>query len=241
MDTPLESTFEEYTQSHYKSWAEFARNKGYGKDIKPVLVSGIDMTRDFAMVAYSNEGAFLKSSSTIAIPMFVFTPPPFRGTWRTRLSPYTNDGPQQFTPPPRERAIDFPSSQPVDVGGIPGGFNQCVFVRYYTMRSRKWMPMFPEVIRASAGPDDLGSGENRGDTSPELTVQYSAESMVDNVGDLGGQWSPSTDSSDSEPDTVVRNTPSVRCLPCLLISSLNFTSRTRNTIPGMPSQITYSR
>jgi len=215
-DTPLESTFEQYTQSHYKSWAEFARDKGYGNDIQPVLVSGFDVTRDFAMVAYSNEGAFLKSNSTIAVPMFASTPPPFRGTWRTRLPPYTNDGPQQYIPTSRERAIDFPSSQLAGAGGIPDGFNHCVFVRYYTMRSRKWMPMFPEVIRASAGPHDLGSGDNRGDTFPELAVQYGAEPMVGSDGNLGDHWGPTADGTDSEPDIVVRNTPSVWFLSCPL-------------------------
>ena len=53
-DIERESAFEEYTKRHYDSWVTFARNEQHGNDIKPVLVTGVDMTRDFAMLAYSN-------------------------------------------------------------------------------------------------------------------------------------------------------------------------------------------
>ena len=69
--------------------------------------------------------------------------------------------------------------------------------------------MFPKVIRAGAGPHDLGSGDNRGDTFPELTVHSDAESAMDADEDPGGQWSLDTDDAGSEPDIVVRNTPYV--------------------------------
>ena len=105
-DSLLESTFRRYTVRHYESWVAFARHKEYGDDIQPVLVSGLDMTRDFAMVAYSNESTPLGSSQPFAIPMFAS--PSFRGTWRTRYSPHINHGPRLRSPPPRERAIYSP-------------------------------------------------------------------------------------------------------------------------------------
>jgi hypothetical protein len=77
------------------------------------------------------------------------------------------------------------------------------------------MGLFPKVIRAGAGPHDLGSGDNRGDTFPELTVRPMLNLRRDDE-DLGGQWDPTTDDTDSESDIVVRNTPSVwflRALP----------------------------
>jgi hypothetical protein len=71
------------------------------------------------------------------------------------------------------------------------------------------MPMFPKVIRAGAGPHDLGPGDNKGGTFPELTVQSSAELAMDNDEDLGGQWGLDTDDAGSEQDIIVRNTPYV--------------------------------
>jgi len=68
-DTLRESAFEKYTKRHYESWVAFARHMEYGNDVHPVLASGLDMTRDFAMVAYSNESTSLESDLTIAVPL----------------------------------------------------------------------------------------------------------------------------------------------------------------------------
>ena len=203
----LESAFGEYTKRHYESWVKFARQKKYGDNVQPVLVYGFDMTRDFAMVAYSNEDASLETDLTIAVPMIGSASASLWGTWRTRCSPHTNHGPQQCCPPPREQVADS-SSQLAGVGGNREEFDQCVFIRYYTMRWRKWR--FPKVIRAGAGPHDLGSGDNRGGTFPELTVHESdAEPMMDGDEDPRGQWGPIADDTDSEADAVIRNTPYV--------------------------------
>ena len=216
-DSLRESAFEKYTKRHYESWVAFARTKEYGNDVHPVLVSGFDMTRDFAMVAYSNESTSLESDLTIAVPMLASASASVWGTWRTRCSPHTNFGPQQCSLPLSDRVIGFPSSQSLEPGSIPNEFNQCVFVRYYTMRSRKWMP--PKVIRAGAGPHDLGSGDNRGGTFPELTVLSNAEHMSSGDEGLGGQSNLTADDTDSEPDIVVRNTPQVLFLSCFHLRS----------------------
>ena len=206
-DSPLEAVFERYTKRHYESWVAFARHKGYGDHVQPVLVSGFDMTRDFAMVVYSNEGASLEADLTITVPMLASTSTSVWGTWRTRCSPHTNYGPQQCNLPSNDRTIDLPSSQSVDPGSIPNEFDQCVFVRYYTARLRKWMP--PKVIRAGAGSHDLGSGDNRGDAFPDLTVQSGVEPMASDDGDLGGQSDLTADDTDSGSVVVVRNAPRV--------------------------------
>ena len=52
-DTRLESTFKAYTKRHYDSWVTFVRGTGEGDTVRPVLVTGVDMTKDFAMMAYS--------------------------------------------------------------------------------------------------------------------------------------------------------------------------------------------
>ena len=209
-DSLMESIFEIYTKSHYESWVTFARQKGYGDDVQPVLVSGFDMTRDFAMVAYSSGSTSLESDLTIGVPMVASASAALWGTWRARHSPHTNYGPQECIPPPPERAIDLSSLQLAETSRIPSEFNQCVFIRYYTMRMRlRW---FPKVIRAGAGPHDLGPGDNTGDTFPDLLVQSDAEPTSSDDDDPGEEW----EDTDPLPSVVIRNTPHVWCLPCAL-------------------------
>ena len=69
-DSLLDSAFEAYTVCHYESWVAFARDKQYGDNVHPVLVSGVDMTRDFAMVVYSNRSTSYERKQAIAVPMF---------------------------------------------------------------------------------------------------------------------------------------------------------------------------
>lgn len=202
IDTLVEDAFREYTERHYKSWIEFARNKRYGRDVRPVLVTGFDLTKDFAMVAYSQEGTSLESDLTINVPTIASTSASLWGTWRTRCSPHTNHGPQEYGAIPTERITEFPSSQPAAARTVPTEFDQCVFIRYFTMRWR--MAIFPKVIRAGAGPHDLGSGDNTGDPSWEPMV------ATDDGDGMEGQWDPTADEDGSEPEVVVRNAPSVR-------------------------------
>ena len=241
-DSLLDSAFEAYTVRHYESWVAFARYKQYGNNVHPVLVSGVDMTRDFATVAYSNRGTSQEPGPTIAIPMFSSASTSFQGTWRIRHLAHTNHGPQQPSRPPRERTRYIPS--PLELGderGTTDNYVQCVFVRYYTMRSKGLLALFPKVIRASAGPHDLGPGDNTGNTSPELSVQSGAEPAITSNEDLGGQWDPTENDTEPEPGIVVQNTSYVWYLPHLFVSTLNFTFRMRNTTAGMLLQIMYSR
>lgn len=230
-DSLLESTFKTYTVRHYKSWVEFACHKRFGDDVRPVLISGVDMTRDFAMVAYLNKGVSYESRPIIEVPMFASDPTSFRGTWHTRCLAHTNHGPQQTSPSLFRRVgyNPFPS-QLEGTGSTATGFTQCVFVRYYTMRSRG--PLFPKVLKASAGPHDLGPGDSSGKTLPELFVQSSAEHIMSGDEDFGGQWSPA-DGAESEPDIVVRNTLYVCSLLYPFVSTLNFVFRMKSMIAGM--------
>ena len=202
-DSLMESIFEKYTKRHYESWVAFARQKGYGDDVQPVLVSGFDMTKDFAMAAYSNVSASLESDLTIGVPTIASASATLWGTWRARHSPHTNYGPQECIPPPPGRAIDFSSLQLAETPRIPSEFNQCVFIRYYTMRMK--LRLFPKVIRAGAGPHDLGSGDNTDDTFPDLLVQLDAESTLSSDDDPEEEG----EDTDLEPGNVIRNTPSV--------------------------------
>ena len=162
------STFKSYTERHYESWVTFARNGGHGNDVRPVLVSGFDMTGDFAMVAYSNEDPSLEPDLIVDAP----TPGPTSvwGTWRTRRSCHTNHGPS--SPPSREQAIGLPSSQQADARSIPDGFNQSVFIRYYTVDRKT---LFTTLNNAGVGSHDPGPWHNEGDDFTESTLRSDDE------------------------------------------------------------------
>ena len=156
------------------------------------------------MVAYSNESASGESDLTIAVPMVASASASVWGTWHSRCSPHTNYGPQECSPPPPERAIGSPeSSQSAEASRIPSEFNQCVFIRYYTIRKR--LGWFPMVIRAAAGPHDLDPGDDTGDNFPELMARLNTEDM---------------DDADLESDIVIHNTPSVWLLIRVVIHIL---------------------
>ena len=142
-DAMMETAFEEYTKRHYESWVAFARNKQSGDDVRPILVSGFDMTKDFAMVAYSYEDTPLEPDLMTAVPMVASTSASMWGMWYTQRLPHTNYGPQECTP--LAQTVDTSSLQLEEAETVPDPVRQCVFIRYYTMRRR--FGLFPKVIR----------------------------------------------------------------------------------------------
>ena len=217
-DVELECIFKAYTKRHYDSWVTFAHETGHGDDIKPVLVTGVDMTRNFAMMAYLNDSVSLASEFTTSIPMVGSASASAWGAWRTEGLIHMNCGPQLCCPPP---STQNPNLTPFGNGGtetVPDEYNQCVFIRYYTMRKRALV--FPTVIRAAAGPHDLGPGSHDDEGLPEVITRSESDSGSDIVstmweenGDDDGSWATSID---SESDIVVQNTTSVRSSPRLL-------------------------
>jgi len=193
-DIQLEGAFGDYTKEHYDSWVTFARELGHADDIKPVLVTGVDVTKDFAMMAYSKDDNDLTAEFTVSAPGVAF---PW-GAWRTPGVVYTNCGPQPRRPPLGNNPTETTSDE----------YNQCVFVRYYTMRKRLGIP---RIMRAAAGPHDLGPGSPHDEWSP-LEAQYNSDSGSDTVPspfDEGEDDRGSVTSIDSEADGVIHNTTAV--------------------------------
>jgi len=210
-DVELESNFKAYTKRHYDSWVAFARDTGHGDDIKPVLVTGVDMTRDFAMMAYSSDSISLASEFTTEVPMVASASASAWGTWRTEGLVHTNCGPQSRCPPPPTQTTGLIHSGSSNTDTVPGEYNQCVFVRYYTMRKRALV--FPTVIRAAAGPHDLGPRGRDDEELPEVEVQSDSDLDSDTEPGLwdrdGDDDRSSVTSIDSESDIVFHNTTSV--------------------------------
>ena len=182
------------------------------------------MTKDFAMVAYSKNRASGQAGASFSAPMFGASASA-QLTWHAECSPHVKHGPQDRSPPSgisllsvfkrkKKKGKAVPSSQSGAEETPTAEYNQCVFIRYYTMQFK--LRLFPKVIRAGAGPHDLGSGENRGNTFPELAVRSDAEPM----------------SGDED---------SVRFFPCLFVSALTVALRVKNMTVGAPSRTTCSR
>jgi len=197
-DVQLERTFKEYAKEHYDSWVTFARDRGHPDDIKPVLVTGVDMTRDFAMMTYSKDDNDLTVGFTISAPGI--TSP--WGAWRTPGVIYTNCGPQPRRSPIEDSRMGTDSDE----------YNQCLFVRYYTMRKRLWIP---RVIKAGAGPHNLGPGSPESGGGSPLEAQPNSDSGSDAVSSAfgdGGDGGGSITSVHSEEDVIVHNTTTVQTL-----------------------------
>jgi hypothetical protein len=213
-DVELESFCKAYVKRHYDSWVAFACDTGHGDDLKPVLVTGVDMTRDFAMMAYSNNGVNLASEFKVSAPMVASVSASVWGTWLTEGLVYTNCGPQLCSPPPLAQTTDpTPSgSGNSGAGAVPDEYNQCVSVRYYTIRKRALV--FPMVIKAAADPHDLGPGARDDEELPEVEAQSDPDSSSDVTSSLrnedGYDDRSFTASVGSGSDVVIHNTAPVR-------------------------------
>ena len=232
-DTDLEAAFEDYTKRHYNSWVTFARDKRCGNDIKPVLVSGVDMTKDFAMMAYSNNDTSRSCKFIVSGPIAGSSSSSVWGKWKTQGVVHTNCGPCCSQP-------DGLGREPPDIDAMetPDDFKQCVFVRYYTMRFRALV--FPKVTKAGAGPHDLGSGDNHDGRFSELSMPLNLDlgTKVDRDGDSTPDHLGSAAGYDSELE-ISRNVPSV-CQFSPPLPVLTLLSR-RKRIPLTSLQNTSSR
>ncbi|KAF9790499.1 hypothetical protein BJ322DRAFT_393495 [Thelephora terrestris] len=200
-DVEREGHFKEYTRKHYNSWVEFARQNGHGDgDLNPVLVTGVDRTRDFVMLCYS------KDNDRVINCEFT-TPIPGANDYGKWNFPdefvHTNHSPQTLRGPLPTQVTDPTSSGDNDPETIS---DQHVFIRYFTVRKRLWVPM---VIKASAGPHELGGGGyGYDDDGSPLEVLCGSDQGPDllytpsNLSD-GDGCSPA--STDTECDSVVHN------------------------------------
>ena len=204
-DVELIGNFEKYTKDHYDSWVAFARKAGHGDDVKPILVTGVDMTRDFAMMTCQNNGEQRTFRFTTSAPGVGSV----WGTWHSKVPIYTNSGPRPSRTSSLTQTMDPPPPSIPHTDTTPDEYDQCVFIRYYTVRKRLGIP---RVVKAAAGPHDLGPGgydevssllEELSDPGPDSDT---ASSLFDDDDQRGS----SATSSDPEDDTPVHNTTHVR-------------------------------
>ena len=212
-DIERAGTPEKYIKEHYASWVEFASVTGHG-DINPILVTGVDRTGDFAMMSYDDDDGDLRSEFTTSVPGDPSASA--WGTWYITGFIHTNCGPQlRFSPSSIQTMVSVASGSN-DTGHVSDEYDQCVFVRYYTMRKRLGIP---KIIKAGAGPHDPGSGDRKDGGSPAVEAQSPSNSSSDILSsfcdDDGDNDRSSVTSIESEPETIIHTTTAVRSSPCL--------------------------
>ena len=201
-DIQRELRFKNYTKQHYDSWVDFSREQEHGDDIQPVLVTGVDLTREFATVAYSNNRTNIRCTFSAAVPAVASASASVWGSWDAEELVHTNCGPRAVRPPQGNRGSSEGSTPGSAVP--PDEYNQCVFIRYYTIRKLLFIPM---VIKAGAGPHQLPKPDPRDDSTgkEELKLQPSSDDDSTEVDH------PETGSRGNTFDEVIHNVPSV-CL-----------------------------
>ena len=208
-DIQRAGTFDNYVKRHYNSWVAFARETGHDNDINPVIVTGVDRTKDFAMMSYLSDDDHLRSEFTTLDLRDAFAS--VWGIWHTSGFVHTNCGPQLRSSPSPTQAVDLASSGNNNTETVSDEYDQCVFVRFSTMRTRLGIP---RVIKASAGPHDLGSGSRENESSPKVEARSPSDSSLDSMSsscdDDGRNDTSSVTSIESESDIVIHNTTAVR-------------------------------
>ena len=183
-----------YIKKHYSSWVEFANEKDHGDDIKLVLVTGVDRTRDWAMMSHPKNDDDDDDDDPICkfSPAVGDTSASEWGAWNTTGLVHTTYGPKGYFSLPSTRAV---SSTPSGSGATEAfwdEYNQCVFVRYWCMRKRLGI----RILRAAAGPHDLPTPDRKGKGLSEVEPQPA-------------------DSGESEPGIVAHSTAPVRLFSIL--------------------------
>ena len=150
-DIERRGKFEAYIKNHYDSWVEFARAEGHG-DVRPILVTGVDLTKQFAAIAYSENQTSVGCDFAVEAPAVASASISVWGSWQTLGLAHTTCGPDEHITTQRILHTDDGGASE---SGIPEENNQCVFIRYYTIR--KFFGI--KRIKASAGPHRLPEGD----------------------------------------------------------------------------------
>ncbi|KAF8528479.1 hypothetical protein BU17DRAFT_38248 [Hysterangium stoloniferum] len=166
--------FARYAVKHVDSWLSFAIQDD--RDVKledMILVTGYDMTSEYAMAAFHD------TESTVALEFQAgltasSASASVWGLWRSSNSVHHNCGPQARIPPSQMthaqslvigEPLEGPQSRDLFDNFPPNGYNQCVFIRGFRVKKRIGIP---RVLKAAAGPHDLGSGDPPDEISPHI-------------------------------------------------------------------------
>jgi hypothetical protein len=157
-DMKLHRTFKRQFLKHYRAWVAFAQDQGHDVELEDlILVTGLDVTKDFAMLAFANDSGDFDINFQVGASQYATGSVGAWGSWRVANSAHENWGPQETAPPGTIRAasaLRTITSAGESSNAIPNDeYRQCVFIRGYRIRRR--FGVWPQVQNAAADPQDL--------------------------------------------------------------------------------------
>ena len=183
-------------------------------------------TADRNHLAYPNRGLF----SSFLPQMYFCLPLPvarlgilmyFVVVDRPILNTLTGVIEGEFNPGSLTQTVDLTPPGKNDAETVSDGCDQYIFVRYYNMHKRLGIP---RVVKAGAGPHNLGSGAREDESSPKVEarspVDSGSDSMSNTCDDGGGKDRSSVTSVEPGSETVIHNTAAVRSSSSLSIFAL---------------------
>jgi hypothetical protein len=175
---------------HYKAWVAFAHKNGDDVELEDlILVTGLDVTKDFAMLAFANDSGDFDINFQVGASQYATGSVGAWGSWRVESSVHDNWGPQDTAPPGTTSALRTVTSEGETINAAPSDeYRQCVFVRGYRVRRR--LGVWPQVQKAAAQPQEPPfDGED--DTGMEVMA-------VEGITDVSEDGPTSKDKSQSE-------------------------------------------
>ncbi|KAF8513570.1 hypothetical protein BU17DRAFT_53153, partial [Hysterangium stoloniferum] len=167
---------EKYARLNVESWLQLAIDEDFGPTALEdmMLITGYDLTSEYAMAAFSNSNRSLSFDFQAGLSA-ASTNVSVWGSWQNTASVGHNCGPQIRKPPshhfegsdytPQDLTNVSPTNQASD--DVPlNGENDFVFLR--RIRYKKRLMLAPARIKAAAGPNHLPDGQDENRHTPAM-------------------------------------------------------------------------
>ena len=173
-----ELRFQDYIRLHHVSWLEFAIERlGCGVRLQDLmLVYGYHMTVDFAMFTFSDMIGEAQIAWVARFPGVTSASLAITKNSCQRVSPAVNFGPREQNTSSSTGVSVIEGTQAIE--NDSDNFKQCVFLKRHRIQ-RKWAGVGPKVIKASAGPHNLGSGDRGDGDEVAVCIEEGAEVSSD--------------------------------------------------------------
>lgn len=147
LDTSQAGTLRNYIKQHYNTWLDYAQNLGLG-EVDLILLSGVDLSRDYAMLTYTSGDYQFSAELTAEIPAVA-------SAWTNIWTTHTDTGPTHFNWGPDLQNTDrllLPSLSISDspVTRFQPRDTHITFLRGWRMKRR--VALIPTKLEAAVAP-----------------------------------------------------------------------------------------
>jgi hypothetical protein len=165
----------QYMKAHYKSWLEFGKKKGRPVSLDNlVLVTGVDLAKDFHVLAYRKLDTKATLSLSASIPSVISTGAKLWKKSQSNSIVYEAHGPgEEGMPPLPDRARILQSTAPEDHEDLLMS-RHCVFLRRIVIQDR----IFWIQIKAAGGPHFIPP-EDRYEPQRDTTIASIHDTELD--------------------------------------------------------------